>query len=220
MTLNVTVTRTNTANAFTAGSTVATIYASGGTSPYAYELATGGEYFQISGTNIQVKADMNIDNLQSFSVVVTDSVSPAEEYTTEVMYPRIYATLIQNKFSKTNTIYKITQDLDLGHGELILPSGCTLDFQGGSFSNGTIVGNDTKIKAGLETLFGEGLTLGGSWKPKGHIRWFGADESLDDNSDAIQRCLDAFTTTVIDKGKYNVKKDTYCNKKRYYLRRR
>lgn len=40
---------------------------------------------------------------------------------------------IQNKFKKTNTIYKITKDMDLEGSTLIIPVGCTLDFQGGSF---------------------------------------------------------------------------------------
>lgn len=48
---------------------------------------------------------------------------------------------IQDKFSRANVIYKITKDIDLGGETLIIPEGCTLDFQGGSFSNGTIVGD-------------------------------------------------------------------------------
>jgi hypothetical protein len=44
-----------------------------------------------------------------------------------------------------NIIYKIVSDIDLNGATLTLPSGCTLDFQGGSFSNGTIVGNGTTI---------------------------------------------------------------------------
>lgn len=53
---------------------------------------------------------------------------------------------IQNKFKKTNTIYKITKDMDLEGSTLIIPVGCTLDFQGGSFKNGTIVlSNNVKL---------------------------------------------------------------------------
>ena len=52
---------------------------------------------------------------------------------------------IQNKFKKTNTIYKITKDMDLEGSTLIIPVGCTLDFQGGSFKNGTINFNNTSI---------------------------------------------------------------------------
>ena len=52
---------------------------------------------------------------------------------------------IQDKFNRANVIYKITKDIDLGGETLTIPEGCTLDFQGGSFSNGTIVFNDTNI---------------------------------------------------------------------------
>lgn len=52
---------------------------------------------------------------------------------------------IQDKFNKPNVIYKITKDIDLEGGTLTIPAGCTLDFQGGSFSNGTIVFNSTLV---------------------------------------------------------------------------
>ena len=52
---------------------------------------------------------------------------------------------IQDKFNKPNVIYKITKDIDLGNGVLTIPIGCTLDFQGGSFTNGTIILNNTKV---------------------------------------------------------------------------
>lgn len=52
---------------------------------------------------------------------------------------------IQDKFNKPNVIYKITKDTSLGGGTLTIPKGCTLDFQGGSFVNGTIILDSTKI---------------------------------------------------------------------------
>lgn len=52
---------------------------------------------------------------------------------------------IQDKFNKSNVIYKITKDIDLNGGTLTIPAGCTLDFQGGSFTNGTLVLNNTAI---------------------------------------------------------------------------
>lgn len=51
----------------------------------------------------------------------------------------------QGKFNKSNVIYKITTDIDLESGTLTIPSGCTLDFQGGSISNGTVTLDGTKI---------------------------------------------------------------------------
>lgn len=52
---------------------------------------------------------------------------------------------IQDKFNKPNVIYKITKDISLEGGTLTIPEGCTLDFQGGTIVNGTIIFNNTKI---------------------------------------------------------------------------
>ena len=145
MGLSITINKVAVADSFAAGTKVADIAVSGGTSPYAYELATGGDYFQISGTEVQVKADMNIDNIQSFSVTATDSTSGTVlTVISEETYPNLTAE-IQSRFNSAGKIYKITQDIDLGHVVLTVPSECTLDFQGGSFSNGTINFNNTKI---------------------------------------------------------------------------
>lgn len=57
-----------------------------------------------------------------------------------------------------NIIYKIIFDIDLGGTTLTLPANCTLDFQGGSFSNGTIVGN-CKITGNVSNIFGDNLIL-------------------------------------------------------------
>ncbi len=146
MALNITINKVPVAASFAAGTKVADIAVLGGTSPYTYSLATGGDYFQINGTEVQVKADMNINNIQSFSVIVTDSTSEtALTATSDVVYPNIQAA-IQNRFNSANKIYKITKDIDLGNGVLTIPAGCTLDFQGGSFSNGIIAFNKTMIK--------------------------------------------------------------------------
>lgn len=52
---------------------------------------------------------------------------------------------IQSRFSSANKIYKITQDLDLSGNTLTILSGCTLDFQGGKITNGTVKLDNTKI---------------------------------------------------------------------------
>lgn len=52
---------------------------------------------------------------------------------------------LQNKFNRERVIYKITKDIDLESNTLTIPNGCTLDFQGGKFINGTINLNNTRI---------------------------------------------------------------------------
>lgn len=91
---------------------------------------------------------------------------------------------IQDKFNKPNIIYKITQDIDLNGGTLTIPSGCTLDFQGGTISNGTIIGN----------------VLNDYLKPE----WFGAKaDGVTDDTDAIKMAFKLSANRIIfSKGIY------------------
>lgn len=91
-----------------------------------------------------------------------------------------------------NIIYKIVSDIDLNNTTLTLPANCTLDFQGGSFSNGTIIGSNTKIKAGLQKIFNTDITLSGTWiadslSPE-HFGIIGIDATQD--TTYIQKALD------------------------------
>lgn len=61
-------------------------------------------------------------------------------------------------FSYSNVIYKICADIDLGGGTLTIATGSILDFQGGSFNNGTIIGN-CKITGNVSNIFGDNLIL-------------------------------------------------------------
>lgn len=128
-----------------ANTKVADIVVTGGTAPYNYTLVTGSDSFSIDGTTVKTKAEMTIANIASFSVLATDSASPADTVTSDVTYPAIESALAL-KMTKANIIYKITRYYDLGHGTLTIPAGCTLDFQGGSLYNGTVVFNNTNLK--------------------------------------------------------------------------
>ena len=46
--------------------------------------------------------------------------------------------LTQDMINEPNTIYEIRYDFDLNGTTINIPEGCTLEFQGGSFSNGTL----------------------------------------------------------------------------------
>lgn len=48
-------------------------------------------------------------------------------------------------FESANMIYKITRDINLEGETLTIPSGCTLDFQGGKITNGTVQLTNTKV---------------------------------------------------------------------------
>lgn len=80
-------------------------------------------------------------------------------------------------FVASKTIYKITSDIDLNGETLTLPANVTLDFQGGSFSNGTIIGSDTKIRSGLNVIF-DNITIGGTWDNDNcYLEWFNPIDS-------------------------------------------
>ena len=191
--MNITISKVAIVSSFEANATIATAVASEGTTPYIYSLATGSDKFAINSTTgvVTVLVAMNIDNISSFSVTATDSAATAETVTSDVTYPNIQAK-IQAKFGKSNMIYKITKDIDLANGVLTIPKGCVLDFQGGSFSNGTIVGSNTKIESGLTKIFGTDITLSGTWiadslSPE-HFGTTGVDATQD--TTYIQKALD------------------------------
>lgn len=111
---------------------------------------------------------------------------------------------IQDKFNKPNVIYKITKDIDLAGETLTIPEGCTLDFQGGSFSNGTIIGNDTRIKAGLEKIFNY-IILEKTFVCDFNIRWFA--KSGEDISSIFENLLSITKNggkIIINKGTYQI----------------
>ena len=216
MALSITINKVAVAASFTSGTKVADIAVSGGTSPYAYELATGGDYFQISGTEVQVKADMNIENIQPFSVTATDSTSgTALTVTSDVVYPAITAK-IQSRFNSAGKIYKITQDIDLGHGVLTVPYGCTLDFQGGSFNNGNIILNNTSITANPTSHIFNNIKLSGTFRGNSfHVGWVGALISNSDNADALKEAIILSGTLLVPiefcRGIYNISKPIVFN---------
>ena len=166
--MNISINKVTAVSSYEANEKVADIVVSGGTSPYSYSLATGGEYFQISGTELQLNAAMDISNIQSFIVTVSDSSSNSE--TSKVTYPRI-TTKVQSMFGTENHIYKIVDDVDLEHGVLTIPTGCTLDFQGGKILNGELLLDDTKILPNGFTI-GHYIsaTIGGTYQV-GETRW-------------------------------------------------
>ena len=180
MALNITINKEAQATSFAAGATVAIALASGGTAPYVYSLATGGDKFAINSSTgvVTTIAAMDINNIASFSVTATDSTTgTALTGTSSVIYPPIQAA-IQNRFNKANVIYKITNDINLNGGTLTIPEGCTLDFQGGSFTNGTIVLNKSVINSNGK-CFDSNIILNGQLEGEFHSKWFGINYNSD-----------------------------------------
>lgn len=101
---------------------------------------------------------------------------------------------------EVSTSYLIEEDIDLrtsNKGDTLhLPEGCILEFRGGSISHGVVKGCNTRIKADRTQIFGEELTLAGTWSvEEACLEWFGAEGSAKPIStpcnQSIQRALDS-----------------------------
>ena len=97
-----------------------------------------------------------------------------------------------DSIGESNVIYRIVETVDLGGETLTIPANCTLEFAGGNISNGTIVGDNTRIKAEATKIFGTDITLSGTWiadslSPE-HFGTTGVDATQD--TTYIQKALD------------------------------
>ena len=77
-------------------------------------------------------------------------------------YPKVYKTKFLKpgipfglQVTEPNTKYVIKHNFDLGGGSVTIPEGCLLEFDGGSISNGTLVGQNTILiyNQELDTIF-------------------------------------------------------------------
>ena len=107
--------------------------------------------------------------------------------------------LYQDMFTQSNTIYEIRYNFDLNGAEITIPEGCVLDFQGGSFSNGVIVGNDTIIQSKIIKIFNIDIEFKGSWNiNKTYPEWFGVvEDDTIDNTNILQKAIN-LTNHIVD----------------------
>lgn len=89
-----------------------------------------------------------VDNVQVQVNGGQDILSALATYTTNVLKPNVSEgtnTLSQLNFNSRNTKYVIKWDYDLLGGTIQIPDNCLIEFDGGSISNGTLIGNDTYV---------------------------------------------------------------------------
>lgn len=117
---------------------------------------------------------------------------------------RIINYLTQTMVGKENVIYHIQYDYNLNGQTIIIPEGCVLLFEGGSISNGTIIGNNTKINAGLQKIFNLDITINGTWGiVESYPEWFGAKkDGVTVNTSALQTCINSFDVIKLGVGTY------------------
>lgn len=113
--------------------------------------------------------------------------------------------LIQEDFDQENTIYVIRYDFNLDGGTINVPNNCVLKFDGGSISNGTIVGTNTVIDADPIIIFND-VEIEGVWKKiEAYCEWFGAKgDGESDDTQAFYKTLNAFNSVMLLEKTYSV----------------
>lgn len=132
------------------------------------------------------KFDGEISTFSSFSAVNTGISCTITDSTKK----ELRNILTQNMINQPNTIYEIRYDFDLNNETIELQEGCTLKFNGGSFRNGSLKGNNTSISAQKEIIFRDIYILG-KWNIAHiYLDWFEVDESENGNNTIIiHQCL-------------------------------
>ena len=100
--------------------------------------------------------------------------------------------LTQEMVNTPHTIYHIQYDYDLNGSTINIPEGCILQFDGGSLTNGTIKGNNTKLSGTIN------ITCSGSGSfdlNRANVKDFGAvGDLVTDDTEAFERALSFLTT--------------------------
>ena len=99
--------------------------------------------------------------------------------------------LTQSMISNTNTIFILQYDYDLNGGEITLPEGCILKFEGGSINNGTLNLNGAVILDSYNRFRKTDLTVTGMpaagtfYFQNGRPTWSNGTNWVDANGDAL-----------------------------------
>lgn len=113
---------------------------------------------------------------------------------------------LSEQIVKANTVYIITNTIDLSNETIILPENCVLQFKRkGKLCNGTLIGNRTIIEAKKKQVFDKiGIATNGTWNtPEGYPEWFGAANNSEiDSKLAIQKAIDVSNTCVLSQNYY------------------
>lgn len=93
--------------------------------------------------------------------------------------------LTQQMLNKENTIYVLQYDYSLNYQTISIPEGCVLLFEGGSVSNGTLIGTNTIISSTPTNILSK-VNIQGTYNNEfWYIEWI-AENGSNDYSSAMQ----------------------------------
>ena len=150
------------------------------------EDATKGRYI-VQG-NIINAADEEDLTVEHSDILGIDTLKLANRPNTDGMG---YVILRKNKsfasqVTKENTIYEVRYDFDLNGEEIILPNNCILKFEGGSISNGSLIGQNTLIKSVPYPIFKNIKDISGTWDiSEAYPEWFDYESDVDKINSAL-----------------------------------
>ena len=121
--------------------------------------------------------------------------------------------ILSEQLTQTNTIYDIRYNFDLDGSELNVPEGCVLKFNGGSISNGKIVGNNTIIDSSPIHIFNN-IELSGSFGLEYYVEWFGASSKILNNEVVFNHAITQINKTssggiLLINGRYVISDTVY-----------
>lgn len=104
-------------------------------------------------------------NINDRAAVVADVTNEVKALGYKVLNPALsFAEQVENVVDNNvvivdnrNTIFEIRDEFDLKSESVTIPANCTLKFNGGKITNGTIVGNHTTIDAPDVQIFAQGV---------------------------------------------------------------
>lgn len=137
-----------------------------------------------------------------------------QSYTTKVLKPNVSSCcrkniLTQQMMGCEGYKYVIKWDFDLNGQTITVPENCILEFEGGSLSNGMLIGNETQIIAEKTAIF-TNITISGTWNvPDITSSWFGDALTVDNVLKQVFNLAsdNVYNTLTVEKGDYYVTVD-------------
>ena len=111
--------------------------------------------------------------------------------------------LTQDMINRANTIYEIRYNFDLNSATITIPENCTLKFEGGKLSNGTLTGNGTMCSGSLLNIFNKVQLAGKFSNLSCNLVWWGAKEGEGvNNSESISYAMNSSIPIIEVSGRY------------------